>query len=90
MWVLLRLFPLIVGHSIPENEPKWGFFLDFLQIVEQLCAQTFTGNGLNVLECHITEFFQEFLVQFHKSNREDHFLQHYRKMNKIFGPFDKD
>lgn len=24
MWVLLRLFPLMVGHLKPRNEPKWG------------------------------------------------------------------
>ena len=86
MWNFLQLLPLMTGSLVPETDEKWYVFLDFLQILERLCAPKFKKTQLKVLENLIHLFFVEYLKQFTDENLKPkaHFLQHYPKMIERF------
>ena len=91
MWNFLRLFPLMVGHLVSKTDKKWIFLTDFLQIVELLCAKEFDDIQLSVFEGLLDTFFSDFSKQFPDQalKPKAHFLQHYPKMIKQFGPLIK-
>ena len=64
---------------------------DFLQTVERLCAKKFDDTQLSVLEVLLDIFFSDFSKQFPDEalKPKAHFLQHYPKMIKQFGPLIK-
>ena len=72
----------MIGSLVPETDEKWYVFLEFLQILERLCAQKFEKTQLKVLENLIHLFFVEYLKQFPDENLKPkaHFLQHYPQM----------
>ena len=76
----------MTGSLVPETDEKWYVFLDFLQILERLCAPKFKKTQLKVLENLIHLFFVEYLKQFTDENLKPkaHFLQHYPKMIERF------
>ena len=78
MWNFLRLLPLMIGSLVPETDEKWYVFLEFLQILEMLCAPKFEKTQLKVLENLIHLFFVEYLKQFPDENLKPkaQFLQH--------------
>ena len=57
MWNFLRLFSLIIGSLVLETDEKWYVFLEFLQILERMCAPKFEKTLLKVLENLIDLFF---------------------------------
>ena len=81
MWNFLRLFPLMVGHLVPETDKKWILLTDFLQIVELLCAKEFDDTQLSVLKVLLDTFFSDFSKQFPDQalKPKAHLLQHYPK-----------
>ena len=91
MWNFLRLFPLMIGQSVPKTDKKWILFPDFLQILERLFAQEFEDAQLTVLENLLDTFFNDFSKNFPQETLKlkAHFLQHYPKMIKTFGPLGK-
>ena len=91
MWNFLRLFPLMIGQSVPKTDKKWILFTDFLQILERLCAQEFEDAQLSVLENLLDTFFNNFSKNAPQETLKPkaHFLQHYPKMIKTFGPLVK-
>ena len=64
MWNFIRLFPLMIGQSVPKTDEKWILFTDFLQILERVCAQEFEDAQLSVLENLLDTFFNDFSKNF--------------------------
>ena len=91
MWNFLRLLLLIIGSLVPETDEKWYVFLNFLQILERLCAPKFEKPQLKVLGNLIHLFFVEYLKQSPDENLKPkaHFLQQYPQMIERFGPLVK-
>ena len=59
-WCLLRIFPMLVGESIPENEPAWNLYLLFLKIVDMCCTPIISLVTVLDLEMSLQCFFNEF------------------------------
>ena len=81
----------MIGQSVPKTDEKWILFTDFLQILERLCNQEFEDAQLSVLENLLDTFFNDFSKNVPKETLKPkaHFLQHYPKMIKTFGPLVK-
>ena len=44
MWNLIRLLPLMLGLKIPVGNEVWACLIHFAQLVERLCANSFTHS----------------------------------------------
>ena len=58
MWNLIRLFPLLFGEHIPTGNEAWFLCISFCQVVERLCAITFTRGDLAILQFLIDNFLE--------------------------------
>ena len=78
----------MIGHEINEGNEVWSCYIKFVQLVERLCAPSFTFKELKILEILIEEFFQLYLQLFPDINMKPkaHFLTHYLEMIRRFGP----
>ena len=91
MWNLLRLFPLMVAHLVPENAECWQTFLTFLQVEERLCSPYFSNSDLVVLDSQLHDFIKFYSEVFDdaKLKPKSRYLQQYPQMIKAFGPLVK-
>ena len=58
MWNLTGLFPLLFGEHISTENEVWYLCIRFCQVVERLCAVTFTRGdpaNLQFLMCNFLE-----------------------------------
>ena len=58
MWNLIRLFPLLSGEHIPTGNEAWFLCISICQVVERLCAITFTRGDLAILQFLIDNFLE--------------------------------
>ena len=91
MWNFLRLLPFYIGNLIPANDERWINFITFLDIVDRLCAPSFSGPELIVLSHMIDEFFEVYLELYPDEDLKPktHFIRHYPEMIRKFGPLIK-
>ncbi|KAI7813834.1 hypothetical protein IRJ41_002408 [Triplophysa rosa] len=87
-WTLLRLLPLMIGSSIPENDPAWEILMDLKDIVELVVSTKFSDETLCYLESKIAEHrkllaetFPNFSIR-----PKHHFVDHYPHLIRCFGP----
>ena len=64
MWNLIRLFPLLFGEHIPTGNEVWNLCISFCQVVERLCAVTFTTGDLAILQFLIGNFLERYVSLF--------------------------
>ena len=60
MWLLFRIFHLLIGDLIPRSYPKWKCFLKLLQICDICTAPTLSHDSVAYLEMLIEEHHSEF------------------------------
>ena len=91
MWNLLRLLPFLIGDVIPDENPVWEVYIEFLDIIERICAPSFTTNDLIYLQQLTDEFFTHYRDVFPANvlKPKAHFLSHYPAMIARFGPLVK-
>ena len=91
MWNLIRLFPLLFGQHIPTGNEVWNLCVSFCQVVERLCAVTFTRGDLAILQFLIDNFLERYVSLFPDLNLKPkaHFLRHYPEIIGRFGPLIK-
>ncbi|KAG9277980.1 hypothetical protein AMEX_G5760 [Astyanax mexicanus] len=90
-WTLLRLIPLMIGSTIPEQEPSWEILMDLKEIVEIAVSTTLSEEILCYLESKISDHrnprkllldtFPDF-----KLRPKHHFIEHYAHLVRCFGP----
>lgn len=87
-WTLLRFLPLLIGKSIPEQEPAWEILMDLKEIVEIVVSPVFSEEILHYLEIKLsdhrrllTDTFPEFSFR-----PKHHFAEHYPYLLRCFGP----
>lgn len=90
-WSLLRLLPLIIGQSVPENEPARQVILDVKDIVELVVAPVHTDETIAYLEAkiyHTIYHRQRYLELFPhiKLLLKHHYIEHYPQKIHCFGP----
>lgn len=54
-WSLLRLLPLMIGHSVPEGDEAWETLMLLKDIVEIVMSSHFTDELIHFLDCKISE-----------------------------------
>ena len=84
-------FATMLGLNIPVGNEVWACLIHFGQLVERLCANSFTHSDLVILESQIKIFFSEFFDLFPDVNMKlkVHFRIHYPTMIRRFGPLVK-
>ena len=86
MWNLIRLLPPMLGSNIPF----WPCLIYFAQLVEHLCANSFTNSDLVILKSEIKFLFRiHCLISDVNMNPKMHFLIHYPTIIRRFGPLVK-
>lgn len=86
---LLRLFPLIFGDRVPEDEPCWVLILDLKALVELSFATALDEGDLVYFEAKIQShnvlnvLFNEIFAQ-ERFKPKHHFVSHYAP--RFFGP----
>jgi len=88
MWCLLRLLPLMIGPSVPQEDEHWKFLLELKQICEMVFAYKLTESHLSYLEIKIQDHLNSFKDLF-PSRRllpKHHFMLHMPECIRLFGP----
>ena len=63
---LIRFLPLMLGLNIPVGNKIWACLTHFAQLVERLCANSFTHSELVILELETKISLQNLLTYFLK------------------------
>lgn len=87
-WALLRLLPLIIGSSVPEQEPSWVILMDLKEIAEIIVSTQFSEETLCYLDSKISDHRKLLIDTFPdlKLRPKHHFVQHYPHLIRCFGP----
>ncbi|XP_041863678.1 uncharacterized protein LOC121653945 [Melanotaenia boesemani] len=87
-WTLLRLLPLLIGSSIPEQEASWEILMDLKEIVEIVLSTTLSEEILCYLESKISDHRKLLLDTFpdFRCLPKHHFIEHYVHLISCFGP----
>jgi hypothetical protein len=86
MWCLARLFPLIIGHTVPPSNSVWLTFLRLLDIVDLACAPAHTNVSLSYLQYLVNEFLQMYVDLGGPLKPKFHYMLHYASQIHCFGP----
>ena len=60
MWTLARMLPLMIGHLIPNTDPRWNHYLQLLDIVDLIFSPVICPGIPNHLEILTKENLEEF------------------------------
>ena len=88
MLCFVRLLPLYVGHYVPADVESWTLLGEMLDMVEMICAHHYSQGDLPYMHSLIKEFLEHAhsLYPGIKTKPKSHFLSHYAKETKLFGP----
>ena len=88
MWCFLRLMPLMFGHLIPYSNNTWELILECINMVESVCAYSFSEGDLSYLELKIELFNKHFCEIFPDVSVKPkrHYITHIPKHIRDFGP----
>ena len=88
MWCFIRLFPLMVGYKVPDDDSVWDVLLLLLRIVMYICSPALQSGHVDMMGNLISEFYlkrKEVFPEYHLVPK-DHYLLHYQSQMKWFGP----
>ena len=87
-WCLLRLFPLMVGSKVPQDDPHWQFVLSLKDIVEIVLAPSVAVGHVLLLQHKIHDHIAVFQELFPSKalKPKQHFMLHYWRNFLVFGP----
>ncbi|XP_065099819.1 uncharacterized protein [Paramisgurnus dabryanus] len=85
---LLRLLPLMIGSKVPEGDETWAIIMDLKEIVQLVLSPSFTEESIQYMQSKITDHRQALKAVFpdFKLRPKHHFIEHYPKLTKCFGP----
>ncbi|XP_036952445.1 uncharacterized protein LOC119018692 isoform X1 [Acanthopagrus latus] len=87
-WSLLRFLPLLIGKSVPEQEPAWEILMDLKEIVEIVVRPVLSEEILNYLEIKLSDHRSLLTATFpaFSLRPKHHFAEHYPYLLRCFGP----
>lgn len=87
-WALIRLFPLLIGHKVPEGDSTWHIVMLLKDIVELAVATKHTDETIHFLQCVVSEHREVLTATFpnYRLRPKHHYIEHYAEMIKRFGP----
>ena len=88
MWCFIRLLPLMLGDKIPIENDTWELLLKFVNLVESVCAYSFSDSDLSYLDFKIEAFNSHFCKNFPSISVKPkrHYIIHIPKMIRDYGP----
>ena len=88
MWCFIRLLPLMLGDKIPIENDTWELLLKFVNLVESVCAYSFSDSDLSYLDFKIEAFNSHFCKHFPSISVKPkrHYIIHIPKMIREYGP----
>ena len=88
MWLLARIFPLLVGDLIPRDDRYWDCFLKLLKICEVCIAPVISEDSAAYVELLIEEHHTEFRKIYPSTSiiPKMHFMVHFSRQIINFGP----
>ena len=91
MWNFVRLLPLMIAKYVPEGNPNWKLYHDFLDLFERLTALRFSQGDISYLSYLLEKFFGDFIKAFPENDLKPkaHFLMHYPMATLRHGPLVK-
>ena len=87
-WTMGRVLPLMIGALVPTDLEEWLLFVEFLQIVELVCAPVVTSTLISDLQLKVEAWLQKFVRIFPAENMTPkmHYIIHYANEMKKHGP----
>ncbi|XP_064470255.1 uncharacterized protein LOC135384990 [Ornithodoros turicata] len=87
-WCLFRLLPQMISQLVPEQNPTWHLYLLYRHIVDIILANKVPADSIAYLQVQIDSFLQKFIELFpdQKLIPKMHFLVHYPRFIRLFGP----
>jgi hypothetical protein len=88
-WLLLRVFPFLMGNSLKSEDFK---YLELLSTLSKICAITFSPTLTDFHVCELDYLVRHYLTNFKKLFKEEtminkqHHLLHYAKNILLKGP----
>ena len=88
MSTLIRLYPIMFGHFIPEKDPVYLSVLQFLHVVELICAPSFLPGEVEYMRSEIADMLEGYIssVPDVHLKPKGHFLTHYPSQILELGP----
>lgn len=78
MWCLARMFPLMMGDLIPDNDDNWENFLRLLKIEEIVFAPSCSAELAAYLAVLVEEYLEQFTISYNRRViPKQHFMVHY-------------
>ena len=88
MWCFVRNLPLLIGFSVPREQPHWNLLLMLLDIMDIVFAPALTESLVHFLS-HLVEEHHSYFREIFPEKRllpKHHFLVHYAKCMQMSGP----
>ncbi|CAN7940080.1 unnamed protein product [Ixodes hexagonus] len=87
-WFLFRLFPLIFGTSVQEENKHWGVLLQLDGIVDIVLSEEIPEDWNSYLEVLVADFIQAFTETYPAARvlPKVHYMVHYSRMTAALGP----
>ncbi|XP_049333152.1 uncharacterized protein LOC125804583 isoform X1 [Astyanax mexicanus] len=87
-WSLIRFLPLLIGQSVPCEEPAWQILTDLKDIVDLVVSPVHTEDSIAYLDFKVSEHRIRFQEVFPSCilKPKHHFLEHYPHLIRQFGP----
>lgn len=83
----VRIFPLLVGELIPQDNDVWSFFLVLREILDIVFCNRTTDCLISELECLIVEHNRQYMYLFKDTLKPKfHHLLHYTRVMREIGP----
>lgn len=87
MWLLARVFPLLVGDLIPRDDSNWKCFLKLLKICEICVSPVLSQDSAAYIELLVEEHHSEFKSLYDASIiPKMHFMVHFPQQILCYGP----
>ena len=87
-WNFIRLFPLMIGNKIEEDNLKWHVVLLLLEVVNDVCSRSFSEVDILILHDKIVSFLDLYKEVFpcESFKPKFHYLLHYSEQIRLTGP----
>lgn len=87
MMTFVRLFPLMVGDKIPENDPVWNFLLNLLELIDSNLSYSHSYDSVDRMRELIRKHNSDYVLLFKDTLKPKmHLLVHYPSVIKQSGP----
>ena len=88
MWLLARIFPVLIGDLVPRGDSNWDCFLKLLKICEICTAPVLSADSAAYLEVLVEEHHDQFKAVYPGISiiPKMHFMIHFAQQILKFGP----